>query len=348
MDQIRIRRPDDFHAHLRQGAMLTSVAPYTSRDFARALVMPNTVPPVADAADAARYEAEIAAVTSDFTPLMTIKITPGTSADTIRTAREAGILAGKLYPRGVTTNSADGVRDFDQLMPTFEAMAAVGMVLCVHGEDPDAFCLDREETFLNRTLNRLIANVPGLRVVLEHISTAAAVDVVRASAADGRADVAATITVHHLMLTLHDVVGELLEPHHFCKPLPKRPDDRQALVAAATGGEPHFFLGTDSAPHPVADKERAGGCAGTFTAPVALAALAQLFADLGRLDNLEPFTSVNGARFYGLGLSEGQVTIVKQAWKVPAEYGGVVPFLAGRTIGWKVERDPAHVARFGP
>lgn len=337
MDFLQVRRPDDFHLHVRQGELLRAVVPHTANDFARALIMPNTTPPIADADAVRRYRDEINRASGKFEPLMTIKVTPETSPGTVRAARVAGAIAGKLYPEGVTTNSADGVRDFRQLSPTFAAMADEGMVLCVHGEDPDAFCLDREAVFLDRTLNQIVTDAPDLRVVLEHISTAAAVDWIR----NKQTGVGATITVHHLLLTLDDVVGDLLKPHHFCKPLAKRPEDRLALIDAATSGDERFFLGTDSAPHPRNAKEHASGCAGVFTAPIALGTLAQVFAEVGMTDRLEAFTSVNGARFYGLPLNDGSVTLVNEEWRVPAEYDDIVPLLAQRTVGWKVLGDTA-------
>lgn len=337
MDSLQIRRPDDFHVHLRQGDLLRAVVPHTASDFARALVMPNTVPPIADAADVRRYRAEINGASGKFEPLMTIKVTPETTPATVHAARRAGAIAGKLYPQGVTTNSADGVRDVSRLRATFAAMADAGMVLCVHAEDPDAFCLDREAAFLDRVLGRLVADVPDLRIVVEHVSSAAAVEWVTAAPAT----VAATITVHHLLLTLDDVVGDLLEPHHFCKPLAKRPEDRTALVDAATSGTERFFLGTDSAPHAATAKERSGGCAGVFTAPVALPILAELFVAANRVDRLEAFTSGNGAAFYGLPRNEGSVTLVKQDHRVPERYGDVVSLRASKTVRWQVLRDAA-------
>ncbi|NJC85222.1 dihydroorotase [Planosporangium mesophilum] len=338
---LRIRRPDDFHLHLRQHDMLRAVLPATGRHFARALVMPNTDPPVADADALARYRSEIVSANEwPFEPLMTIKLTAGTGDKTVRLAGEAGAVAAKLYPRGVTTNSADGVDEVDDLYPAFAAMVDVGMVLCVHGESPDAFCLDREEAFLSAVLPRITSEFPTLRVVVEHASTAAAVRWVRDHRdRTGTSTVAATITVHHLLLTLDDVIGDLLSPHHFCKPVAKRPEDRAALVEAATSGDPAFFLGTDSAPHAREAKECASGCAGVFTAPVALPVLAQVFESAGALDRLERFTSVAGAHFYGLPLNEGVVTLRRERWRVPAEYHGVVPFLADRYLDWRVSED---------
>jgi dihydroorotase len=258
-----------------------------------------------------------------------------TTPATIRDAAAAGVVAAKLYPEGVTTNSGDGVRDVLALGEVFAAMSDAGLVLCLHGESPDAFCLDREERFLAEVLPGLARSFPDLRIVLEHVSTAAAVDWVRRH--DG-GNVAATVTVHHLLLTLDDVVGGLLAPHHFCKPVAKRPDDRAAIVAAAVGGDPRFFLGTDSAPHPRAAKESAHGCAGVFTAPVALPLLATVFESQGALGALEGFCSAHGAAFYGLPPNPGTVRLVREAWDVPAEIDGIVPFRAGATLPWRVDR----------
>ncbi len=338
MTSLRIRRPDDFHLHLRQHEMLAIVLPASGHHFARGLVMPNTDPPIANAHLLAEYRSKIESVNRwPFEPLMTIKITERTDEKTVRLASDAGAVAGKLYPRGVTTNSADGVDDIDDLYPTFAAMDEVGMVLCVHGEKPDTFCLDREEAFLRENLNRITSAFPTLRIVVEHASTAVAVNWVREHrTSTGTSTVAATITVHHLVLTLDDVVGDLLSPHNFCKPLAKRPEDRSALIEAATSGDSAFFLGTDSAPHSRGAKECASGCAGVFTASVALPVLAQVFEAAGALDRLEQFASVSGARFYNLPLNEGTLLLQRQPWQVPDEYQGIVPFLAGRHLDWSV------------
>lgn len=338
MKTISIRRPDDFHVHLRQGAMLAKVLPATARRFGRALVMPNTRPPTATAEDVSRYREEILTAASArnlrFEPLMTVMLTPATTPQTIFAAKDAGAIAAKLYPQGVTTNSSDGVKSVGALAPVFAAMERCGMALCLHGETPDVFCLDREEAFLPE-LRAIAREFPRLRIVLEHLSTASAVACVEALPDT----VAATITVHHLRLTLDDVVGNLLSPHHFCKPIAKRPHDREALVAAALGGNPKFFLGTDSAPHPQEVKECHAGCAGVFSAPVALESLADLFDRLDALDRLEDFTSSFGSRFYGLPLNEGTVELKRESWQVPMdslEWWGLVPFHAGDTLRWRL------------
>jgi dihydroorotase len=312
--------------------------------------MPNTEPPVLTGADAERYRKEIVSALpldaagasgasgAGFEPLMTIKLVPSTTPAVVRDAAAAGVVAGKLYPEGVTTNSSDGVRDVMALRDVFAAMSDAGMVLCLHGESPDAFCLDREAQFLAEVLPSLARSFPDLRIVLEHVSTAAAVDWVRGW--DG-GNVAATVTVHHLLLTLDDVVGGMLAPHHFCKPVAKRPADRAAIVAAAVSGDPRFFLGTDSAPHARAAKESAHGCAGVFTAPVALPVLATVFEEQGALDALDAFCSAHGAAFYGLPPATGTVRLVRSPWTVPSEVDGIVPFRAGTTLPWRVDTGAA-------
>lgn len=337
-DTLTLRRPDDFHLHLRDGEMLQAVVPPTAAVFGRALVMPNTEPPVLTGADAERYRKEIVSALPDgaaFEPLMTIKIVPSTTPAMIRDAKAAGVVAGKLYPEGVTTNSSDGVRDVLALGDVFAAMSDEGLVLCLHGETPDTFCLDREDRFVAEVLPALARSFPDLRIVLEHVSTASAVDWLRSDAAP--ATVAATVTVHHLLLTLDDVVGGLLAPHHFCKPIAKRPADRAAIVAAAVSGDPRFFLGTDSAPHPREAKQSAHGCAGIFTAPVALPLLATVFDAHDALAALDDFCSGHGPRFYGLPANPGTVRLVRDPWTVPADYDGVVPLNAGTTLPWRVD-----------
>jgi dihydroorotase len=339
MDSITIRRADDFHVHVRQGDMLAAMVRATARVFKRALIMPNTNPPILTGAQALLYENEIlTAAPSGFQPLMTIKIVPKTTPSMIRAANMLGLTAGKLYPDGVTTGSSNGVRDFKALTPVFSAMEEVGMVLCLHGEDPgeDVFCLDREEKFLE-TLAWILAEFPDLKVVLEHLSTAAAADFVWQYAGE---NLGATVTVHHLDITLDDVIGDKLMPHHFCKPVAKRPEDRERLIQAVTEpGQTRFFLGTDSAPHDRSAKECACGAAGVFTALSALELAAEIFEQANALPRLEAFTSVNGAKFYGLPLNEEQTTLVREEWTVPEQYEGVVPHRAGQTIPWKIKEE---------
>lgn len=335
--RLRIRRPDDWHLHVRQGDLLRQVLPLTTAHFARALVMPNTVPPVLNAEAATAYAAELRAVAGDrdFLPLMTIQVTPATTAATVGAAVDAGVVAGKLYPEGVTTGAdVGGVRNVEALWPTFGAMADHGMVLCVHGELPSASVLAREEAFLP-VLERIARAFPSLRIVLEHVSTAAAVAAVRALP-----NVGATVTAHHLRLTIDDVLSDRgLQPHHFCKPVAKTAADRAALVEAATGGDPSFFFGSDSAPHPHARKESAAAPAGVFTAPVALAVLAEIFEEVEALDRLEAFVAEHGADHYGVERNQGFVELRREAWTVPERYGDVVPLAAGQSLAWHVADD---------
>jgi dihydroorotase len=300
--------------------------------------MPNVLPPILTAEDAQRYYEEIRQHNHyDFTPLMTIKINSSTTPEIIRAAKQSEIIiAGKLYPEGVTTNSEDGVSDFYDLWSVFEAMEEVDMVLCLHGEvpKPEIFCLDRETEFL-KILSGIRNKFPKLRIVLEHISTAAAAQWVLEN---GGPNTAATVTVHHLLLTLNDVVGGMLQPHHFCKPIAKRPQDRQRLIdAVTTPGQTQFFAGSDTAPHAIETKECAAGCAGVFTAPVLWPLYTEVFERADALDQLETFTSVNGANFYGLPLNKGTMTLVKEPWQVEPTYGGVVPLRAGQVIEWRIK-----------
>lgn len=311
--------------------MLQDVAPLTAQHFARALVMPNTRAPITTAGAVVRYRDEILAAAPGLCPLMTIKLMASTTEETVWAARSAGAIAGKLYPQGVTTNSQDGVSDPLSLMHVYAAMERCEMVLCLHGETPGEFCLTREVAFLE-TLQTIAGAFPNLKIVLEHVTTQVACWAVR----DLGPNVAATITVHHLVLTLDDVIGDNLRPHHFCKPVPKTPQDRDALRDWATSGDPKFFLGTDSAPHAVTAKECAEGCAGVFTAPIAMALLAEVFEQENALDRLEAFTSEFGARFYGLEANEGTLDLVREPWTVPPIFGQVIPLWAGRELSWRV------------
>jgi dihydroorotase len=322
-ETLTIRRPDDWHVHLRDGELLAAVGPDTARHFARALVMPNLTPPVVTGADASAYRERVLQATagSDFEPLMTIKVLPQTTAEVVREAKQAGVVAGKLYPQGVTTNSEDGWSEIEALYPAFEAMQEEGLVLCLHGETPGVFSLDRESHFVQETLGELSRSFPRLKIVLEHVTTRVGVEAVQRLG-----NVAGTITVHHLLLTLDDVIGGALNPHHFCKPVAKRPEDREALVEAALRS-PKFFLGTDSAPHLRERKECAAGCAGVYTAPVAVALSAEVFDAHGALEHLEAFTSERGA---------ATLTLSRQATPVPADVGGVVPMRAGAQVAWSV------------
>jgi dihydroorotase len=343
MKNLTIRKIDDMHVHLRQGDMLRNVLPPTVMQCGKALVMPNTNPPIATPEDVIAYRQTILAALAPqtmFTPLMTFKILPSTTIEQVRAMQNSGAVAGKLYPEGVTTNSEDGVRDLTTLYEIYRAMEECGLVLCIHGEVPGVFSLDREKAFLG-TLEKLAGDFPRLRIVLEHATTADAIKTVSSLPAN----VAATLTVHHLYITLDDVIGDRLQPHLFCKPIAKRESDRQALRDAVISGNKKFFLGTDSAPHAVEAKECACGAAGVYSAPVIVPALIQLFEDLGCLDRFEPFVSEFGSRFYGLSLNEERLTVANQSWLVPKIYNGVVPFMADQELRWKVvENDDAGKA----
>lgn len=335
--QVTIRRPDDWHIHLRDGDMLRAVAPATARQFARAIVMPNLVPPVTSVAAARAYRARIAdALPRDaaFTPLMTCYLTDDADADEIAHGFETGVWAAcKLYPANATTNSAQGVTDIRKLRGVLERMERLGMPLLVHGEvtDPAVDIFDREAVFIERVLTGLLHDFPGLKIVMEHITTADAADFV----AEAGPRLAATITPQHLHINRNAIFAGGLRPHAYCLPVAKRERHRLAVRRAATSGSPKFFLGTDSAPHPVDAKESACGCAGIFNAPFALESYCQVFEEEGALDRFEAFASEHGARFYGLPLNEGTVTLVREEVEVPARVAGVVPFHAGERLGWR-------------
>jgi dihydroorotase len=334
MQQIGLRKVDDMHVHLRQGDMLRNVLRHTALQCERALVMPNTIPPILTAADVAAYRKSILDALGDdtgFRPLMTFKVAPQTAVSEIRALKAEGAIAGKLYPEGVTTNSEGGVTDFSALYPVYSAMQDEGLVLCLHGEMPGVFSLDRESQFLG-TLRSIAKDFPRLKIVLEHATTADAI----ACVLDLPDNVAASLTVHHLYLTLDDVIGDKLNPHVFCKPIAKRPEDRDALVKAAMSGNPKFFLGSDSAPHPIEAKECACGAAGVYTAPVLIPALCELFDKNGKLDRLQPFTSEFGAIFYGLPLNQHSILLRQETWSVPEHYDDVKPFLSGSKLNWRV------------
>jgi len=336
---LTIRRPDDWHVHLRDGDVLRAVAPYTARQFARAIVMPNLVPPVMTPEAASAYRERIVeAAGPGFTPLMTCYLTDETDADEVARGFEQGMwVAAKLYPAGATTNSASGVTDVRNIYPVLARMAEIGMVLCVHGEvtDPDVDVFDREAVFIERILSRLVEDFPALKIVLEHITTADAVEFLR-----GRETVAATVTPQHLTINRNALFAGGLRPHAYCLPVAKREKHRLAVRDAATSGEPNIFLGTDSAPHARSAKESGCGCAGIFNAPFALETYAAVFDAEGKLDKLEAFASINGPRFYGLPLNEGSITLERAEVNVPEriESGGIeiIPFRAGETLGWKL------------
>ena len=338
-ETITIRRPDDWHLHLRDGAMLEAVLPYTARQFARAIVMPNLAPPVTTTADAAAYRERILAALPegmDFTPLMTAYLTDTTDAGDLARGHGDGVLtAAKLYPAGATTNSASGVTDIANIMGVLERMAEIGMVLCVHGEvtDGEIDIFDREAVFIDRVLAPVIERLPELKVVFEHITTRDAVQFVEGAGPN----VAATITPQHLHINRNAIFAGGINPHAYCLPVAKREEHRLALRAFATGGSAKAFLGTDSAPHARHAKESACGCAGIFNAPYALESYIAVFEEEGALDRFEAFASENGPRFYGLPLNEGTVTLAKSATEVPERMDGeheLTPFHAGQRIGW--------------
>ena len=321
MQKLEIHRPDDWHLHLRDGAMLKAVLPYSARDFGRAIIMPNLVPPVVTTAQAEAYRTRILQALPDemnFTPLMVLYLTEQTDSQDVKAGIESGLISAvKLYPAGATTNSASGVRDMDKVMPVLEVMAEHGLPLCVHGEvtDPEIDIFDREAVFIDRVLDPLGRALPDLRVVFEHITTKQAVDYVsQASRA-----LAATITTHHLLINRNAYLAGGIKPHYYCLPVAKREIHRRALVAAAISGDPRFFLGTDSAPHTDPNKLQACGCAGIFTAPNTMGCLAQLFESEDALEKLEGFTSLNGPAFYKLPVNEDKVTLIRH--ESPVDFG---------------------------
>lgn len=341
---LTIRRPDDWHLHLRDGAMLQAVLPETARHFGRAIIMPNLVPPVVTGAQAADYRDRITAATPagmDFTPLMTLYLTEDTDPDDVRKAHQSGIAtAVKLYPAGATTNSASGVRDFEKVRPVFEVMAEIGMPLCVHGEvtDSDIDIFDREAVFIERVLKPLRKKVPDLKVVMEHVTTKDAVDYVR----DSHKNLAATITTHHLIINRNHILAGGIRPHYYCLPVAKREIHRVALVQAAISGDKRFFLGTDSAPHTDPNKLQPCGCAGIFTAPNTMSCLAEVFDVAGKLKKLEAFSSLNGPGFYGLKPNADTITLTKgEPVSYPAQIdtadGPVTVFDPGFDLHWRVE-----------
>jgi len=348
-DTITLRRPDDWHVHLRDGAMMATVLPHTARQFARAIVMPNLVPPVTTIAAALAYRERILAALPPppagegrgrgFTPLMTAYLTDSSEPDEIAKGHREGVFtAVKLYPAHATTNSAHGVTDLGRVMPVLERMAAIGMPLLVHGEatDPAVDVFDREAVFIETTLAPLRRRLPELRIVLEHITTEEAVHHVQ----DGGPNLAATITAHHLVINRNAIFQGGIRPHLYCLPIAKREKHRLALRQAATSGAPQFFLGTDSAPHAIPTKEIACGCAGIFTAATAIELYAEVFDEEGALDRLEAFAALNGPAFYRLPPNETRVTLRREAVPVPNDIGegalAVAPFRAGETLKWRL------------
>ena len=339
---LTIRRPDDFHLHFRDGATMAAVVPWTTRQFARAIVMPNLAPPITTSAMALAYRKRILAAVSggtEFEPLVTAYLTDDTNADDLAAGFTDKVLtAAKLYPAGATTNSASGVTDIAKIEGVLQQMAKIGMPLCIHGEvtSADIDIFDREAVFIDRVLAPLVERIPDLKVIFEHVTTSEAVQFVE----DAGANVAATITPQHLHINRNAMLAGGIRPHMYCLPVAKREKHRLGLRKAATSGNPKFFLGTDSAPHHRHAKESDCGCAGIFNAPFALESYIQVFEEETALDRFEAFASEHGARFYGLPLNEGTMTFEKKPVTVPEEVDGgealIVPFHAGETLNWRI------------
>jgi len=338
---LTLTRPDDWHLHVRDGAALAAVVPHTAAQFARAIIMPNLRPPVTTAAQALAYKARIqAAVPAGvaFEPLMTLYLTDNTPPDEIARAKDAGVVALKLYPAGATTNSDAGVTDVRKTAKTLEAMQRAGLLLLVHGEvtDPEIDLFDREAVFIDRVLSPLRRDFPELKIVFEHITTKEAAQYVQ----DAGTHLAATITAHHLLYNRNAIFQGGIRPHYYCLPVLKREQHRRALVQAATSGSPKFFLGTDSAPHPAQLKEHASGCAGCYTAHAALELYATAFDAVGALDRLEGFASHHGPDFYGLPRNQGTITLKRETWTPPESYpfgdAVVKPLAGGEPLGWRL------------
>lgn len=351
-ETITIRRPDDWHVHLRDGAMLKAVLPFTAAQFGRAIIMPNLVPPVTTTAMADAYRERIMAALpagSRFQPLMTLYMTDDTDPADVVSGYESGrIVAVKLYPQHATTNSHFGVTDIEKIHPVLAAMEKAGVPLLIHGEvtRPEVDIFDREAVFIETVLDPLVRRFPGLKVTLEHVTTKEGVEYVTGA----RERVAATITPHHLIFNRNAIFQGGIRPHYYCLPIAKREEHRLALRKAATSGNPRFFLGTDTAPHARAAKEAACGCAGLFVAPVALACYAQVFEEEGALDKFEAFASLNGPRHYGLPVNEGTITLVRRPRAVAEDVSlpageAVHVFRGGETVSWTVaDADSAAAA----
>ena len=346
MHELTLIRPDDWHLHLRDGAMLAAVLPHTASVFGRAVVMPNLTPPVTTVAQASAYRDRIVAAlapASRFTPLMALYLTERTTPDELRLAARSGFIHGvKLYPAGATTHSDAGVTDIDHVLPALETLAETGLPLLVHGEvtDPAVDVFEREARFIDTVLTPLLARLPTLKLVFEHITTAEAVAFVRSRARG----VAATITPQHLLYNRNALFKGGLRPHYYCLPVLKAERHRAAVLEAATSGDARFFLGTDSAPHARTAKESACGCAGIYSAPLALPLYAEAFEQAGRLDRLEAFAAFHGPDFYGLPRNAERITLVREDWPIPERYpvgnDELIPFRAGETLRWRVA---AHV-----
>jgi dihydroorotase len=344
MKTLTITRPDDWHIHVRNGEILKTVLPHTARQFARAIIMPNLKPPVTTVAQALAYREEIlqaVPVNVDFTPLMTLYLTGSTTVDEIKKAAESEhIHAFKLYPAGATTNSDSGVADIKAIYPLLAAMEKHDIPLLIHGEVSDDACdiFDRERVFIDTYLTDITRTFPGLRIVVEHVTTTEAVQFVQSTGSN----IAATITPQHLLFNRNVILAGGIRPHYYCLPIIKRESHRLALIAAATGGNPKFFLGTDSAPHLTSLKETACGCAGCYSAHAALELYAEAFEQAGALDKLEAFASFYGADFYRLSRNSGTITLEKTIWKVPSVYGengiSITPLKADEELCWKLAK----------
>ena len=342
--ELTIKRPDDWHLHLRDGAMLEGILPHTAKDFARAIIMPNLVPPVITSDHARAYRERImAALPSgmNFQPLMTLYLAEETEADDVVSAYEEGLIRSvKLYPAGATTNSQSGVRNFDKIVPILERMAEAGVIMCVHGEvtDDDIDIFDREAVFIDRVLDPIRRRVPNLKVMMEHVTTSNGIDYVKAH----DENLACTITTHHLIINRNHMLVGGIKPHYYCLPVAKRESHRLALREAATSGDGRFVLGTDSAPHIDDLKEHACGCAGIFTATNTMSCLAHVFEEEGKLENLEAFSSLNGPAYYGLPVNSDTITLVKDDTpvsypeKIETGAGPVTLFDPGFDLYWRV------------
>lgn len=343
MSSLTIRRPDDWHLHLRDGAMLEGVIGDTSRHFARAIIMPNLVPPVVTTQDARAYRERIlkAVPSGDrFEPLMTLYLTEHTNPDDVEEGKRSGLItAVKLYPAGATTNSHGGVRDMDKAMPVLERMAKIGLPLCVHGEvtTPEVDIFDREKVFIDTVLDPLRRRLPELKITMEHVTTEDGVQYIRSA----DRNLAGSITTHHLIINRNDILVGGIQPHYYCLPVAKRENHRQALRKAAVSGDARFFLGTDSAPHPAHLKEHATGCAGCYTAHAAIEMYVEAFDSVGALDKLEAFASFHGPAFYGLPRNSGTVTLRRESWTTPESFrfgeAELKPLRGGEALPWRLQ-----------
>lgn len=329
MKEITIIKPDDFHIHVRQGEALANYVRDSANQFNRGIIMPNTVPPITSAKDINDYRNQILNAAPDFKPLMTFKILPDTKPEDIESLKAAGAVAGKYYPAGATTNSEDGITRWTMMLPVLKEMERLGIVLSIHGEIPESFILDREKDFLPVLID-IHKQLPKLKIVLEHVSCSEAIECIKTLPPNVRG----TITLHHLVSTIQDVVND---SNNKCMPIPKLPKDRDALREAVFSGDENFFFGSDSAPHKIEDKDCFKAKAGVYTAPVLLPKLVELFDDNNALDKLEDFVARKGADFYGLENNKKTITLINDPYKVPLALHGVKPYLAGQTINWRLK-----------